>query len=199
MSKSWAVLAEDGSVLDRFDSSEEAYEATYEGGYPDDNVEVAYIADPLAGWRSDVDTTTPVLVPLTYWSNGNGITHQIRRLMYVHTPGSAEPSRGTRTLCGQEVAYLHPSFLGEGTPCKVCEAGGSNEIALIHSGLGTRWVLPERAPANVFEVDVFLDLVSQAKRARDESGSNDEEIAALWAAVDYAETVFTASEEVIVR
>lgn len=87
-------------------------------------------------------TTTPVLVPLTYWSNGNGITHQIRRLMYVHTPGSAEPSRGTRTLCGQEIAYLHPSFLGEGTPCKVCEAGGANEIALIHKGLGTRWRLP---------------------------------------------------------
>lgn len=86
--------------------------------------------------------TTPVLVPVSYWSNGHGIVHQVRRLSYVHTPASAEPARGTRTLCGQQVSDLRPSHLGEGVPCKVCEAGGSNEVALIHSGLGTRWRLP---------------------------------------------------------
>jgi len=87
--------------------------------------------------------TTPVLVPLTYWSNGNGVIHQVRRIMFVHTPGSAEPSGGTRTLCGQEVRHLLRADFGEGVPCKVCEAGGSNEIALVHRGLGTRWLLPE--------------------------------------------------------
>lgn len=88
------------------------------------------------------EVTTPVLVPLTYWSNGSGIIHQVRRVMYVHDPKHAEPSRGTRTLCGQLVADLHPARMGESTPCKVCEAGGANEIALIHRGLGTRWRLP---------------------------------------------------------
>ena len=80
---------------------------------------------------TDAPATTPVLVPLTYWSNGNGVIHQVRRIQYVHTPGSAQPSQGTRTLCGQQTSWLRPARQGEGIPCKVCEAGGANEIALI--------------------------------------------------------------------
>ena len=96
--------------------------------------------------------TTPVLAPITYWSNGSGIIHQIRRVSYVNDPKNAMPAYGTRTLCGQEVAYLHPSFLGEGKPCKVCEAGGTNEIALIHSLLGIRWLLPGQPLVKTIEL-----------------------------------------------
>lgn len=38
----WAIIAADGSVLDRFATDQEAQEATYTGEYPDD-AEIAYI------------------------------------------------------------------------------------------------------------------------------------------------------------
>ena len=41
----WCILDADGSVLDRFETDTEAYEATYTGEYPDD-VEVAFVQDP---------------------------------------------------------------------------------------------------------------------------------------------------------
>lgn len=139
------VVTDDaGTIMDAFvafaKALEEAQVRSYEITLTDsggvDVLELTRLED------DEPEPTTPVLVPLTYWSNGNGIVHQIRRVSYVHDPKNAEPSLGTRTLCGQQIAYLHPSFLGESKSCQVCEGGGANEIALIHSGLGTRWRLP---------------------------------------------------------
>ena len=139
------VVTDDaGTIMDAFvafaKALEEAQVRSYEITLTDsggvDVLELMRLED------DEPEPTTPVLVPITYWSNGNGVTHQIRRLSYVHTPASAEPSLGVRTICGQLVAGLHLSSLGQGTPCRVCEAGGSNEIALINKGLGTRWRLP---------------------------------------------------------
>lgn len=79
-------------------------------------------------------TTTSVLVPITRWSNGHGVTHQVRRITYVHDPANAVASAGYRTLCGQPVKLLHPSE--DPTSCKVCLAGAVNESALIATG---RW------------------------------------------------------------
>jgi hypothetical protein len=41
----WAVVAEDGSLLDRFEDEHEAHEALLTGEYPED-ASVAYVSDP---------------------------------------------------------------------------------------------------------------------------------------------------------